>query len=93
MLIFKTKIDKHGNVESYINKPVVDKFASEIDFTKPIVELNPQSKIIGVITEAIELEDCFELTIKIWKNPIKFKIRREFIGENLMSIVIKEKLF
>lgn len=53
-MIFKTIVSKQGDIKSYINKPVWDKREN----------LNDQ-KEIGTIIKAVEIENGFELTIKL----------------------------
>jgi hypothetical protein len=69
---FKTIVPKQGDVKSYINKPVLDKLS--LDLTK-------SSKTIGVITDAKEIEEGYELTVSIHS-----KYRFEWAGNSLNSI-------
>jgi hypothetical protein len=60
MIKLKTVVPKQGKIEDYINKPFLDK----------ILEDSFESNAIGIINDAIEVEDGFELTITIWKQEI-----------------------
>lgn len=59
-MILKTRVRKLGNIESYVGLPVTD-----LPFTYNPVE-NQKVRAIGIINEAVELEDSYELSIKIW---------------------------
>jgi hypothetical protein len=52
----KTIVPKQGDLESYINKPFLDRIDGDIF----------KSKVIGVITDAVEIETGYELTINIF---------------------------
>jgi hypothetical protein len=86
VVIFKTKMRKYGDVKSYINKPVVDRMTGYIDINKGIGEINNESKVIGVVMDAIELDDCFEVTLALWKEKLNF--RRELYEDSLVSMSI-----
>lgn len=53
---FKTIVPKEGDIEKYINKPVLDRRSGD-PFTH---------KTIGVITSAIEVENGYELTVRLF---------------------------
>ena len=79
----KIRVPKEGNMESYINKPVLNR--SSEDTFDVMKNINP--KIIGMIIGAIELEDCYELTLNIWIDRIKFK--KEFsCNKELLSMSV-----
>lgn len=71
-ITFKTIVPKQGDIRSYINKPVLNK--SSLDLTT-------SSKVIGVITDAEEVKEGYELTIAIF-----CKYRYEWVGDNLNAI-------
>jgi|HigsolmetaAR201D_1030396.scaffolds.fasta_scaffold32248_3 hypothetical protein len=75
-MIFKTIVPKYGDLSSYIGKPVLDK----ID---PIY--NCDEKVVGVIKEAVEVENGFELTIELFDKTIKY----EWINNEISSIAIE----
>lgn len=58
MLTLKIIVPKDGELDSYINKPVLDRISYDAF----------DSKVIGVITNAIEVEDGYELTIMLRNN-------------------------
>lgn len=53
---FKTIVPKQGELKSYINAPFMDR-ANDDPFN---------SKIIGVVTKAIEVENGYELTVSLF---------------------------
>jgi hypothetical protein len=53
-MIFITRVNKLGDINSYINKPVIDRTIE-----------NNEENVIGEVVEAIELDNYYELTIKI----------------------------
>lgn len=55
---FKTVIPKEGVLNSYINSPLTIN-----DYSDPFV---PRTKHVGVITEANETEEGYELTVGIF---------------------------
>jgi len=88
MIEFKIKVSKEENINSYINKPVLNRILS-IEESTNVYMFNdmPKEIVIGIISDAIELEDCYELTIKLWKEKIKI-FREFFVGMELASISI-----
>lgn len=73
----KLKVEKIGNLEDYINLPIINRIKSEND-----------SKPIGVIREAEELDNYYLLTAYIWDRLIKtdFEIGYDTIQSMEMSI-------
>jgi len=59
----KTKVSKIGNPEDYLNLPVLDRY-SEFKF---------EEKVIGTVTNVIEANDYYELTITLWLDKINLK--------------------
>lgn len=51
----KTVVQKQGELETYINKPVLDKVSGD-----------SSSKVIGVITKAVEVGNGYQLTISLF---------------------------
>ena len=77
-IILKTVIPKAGDVKSYIDKPFLDR-VSETDPFK--------SKVIGVIRDAVEIEEGYELTIALFaKYNFEFFDNMEF---SAMSIELR----
>lgn len=68
----KTIVPKQGDIKSYINKPVLDKL--NMDEAK-------SSKAIGVVTDAKEVEQGYELTFSIFS-----RYRFEWVGDSLNAI-------
>lgn len=68
---FKTIVPKNGDINSYINKPFLDRISVDDPF---------ESKAIGVISDAIEVEDGYELTINIFS-----KYQFEWFGGGELS--------
>jgi hypothetical protein len=62
MIKTTTIVPKEGELNSYINKPVLEKLNDD-NWEFP--------KQIGVITSAIEVEDGYELTITLWGEQLK----------------------
>ena len=56
MVIIKAIVPKDGDIESYLNKPVLDRVTESDPF---------KTKTIGVITNAVETEQGYELTMEI----------------------------
>jgi len=85
---FKIKVSKEGNINSYVNKPVLNRILS-IEESTNIYMFNdmPKEIVIGIISDAVELDNCYELTIKLWKEKIKI-FREFFVGGELASISI-----
>lgn len=71
MLTLKIIVPKDGELDSYINKPVLDRISYDAF----------DSKAIGVITNAIEVEDGYELTIMLRNN-----IQYEWINGEVSAI-------
>jgi len=88
MIEFKIKVSKEGNIDSYINKPVLNRILS-IEESTNVYMFNdmPKEIIIGIISDAIELEDYYELTIRLWKEKMKF-LRGFFVDGELVNISI-----
>jgi hypothetical protein len=60
MIKLKTIVPKQGKVEDYINKPFLDR-----------LDRDPfKSTAIGIINDAVEVDNGYELTILIWKQEI-----------------------
>jgi hypothetical protein len=74
-MIIRTIVSKYGDVQSYINKPVTDK----LDFYN-----DSSAKVIGVIKDAIETVNGYELEIELFDKVPKF----EWVGGKLSSFVI-----
>lgn len=55
---FRTIVPKQGNIDSYINKPVLDRISIDHPY---------ESIALGVITDAKEVENGYELTISIFR--------------------------
>ena len=88
MIEFKIKVSKEGNINSYINKPVLNRTLSLEESTNVYMFNDmPKEIVIGIISDAIELKDYYELTIKLWKEKIKF-FREFFVDGELASISI-----
>lgn len=87
MLTIKTKVAKRGELSSYINKPVLNKIETGLDFIGD-VNIEHKEVPIGVITNAIELVDCYELTMQIWdKYVIKmFSFQEDNLDSMMLSI-------
>jgi hypothetical protein len=81
------KVDKSGDIDSYLNKPVLDRMTRVLDLSTNSISGNDDSKVIGVISEAVEMENCFELTLTIFDEEKLFP-RREFMGKELISFSI-----
>jgi hypothetical protein len=85
--IIKTKVEKRGELSSYILKPITSRITSGIEL---LGEINFKDKetAIGVITEAIELDDCYELTIHIWDRFIikMFSFQEDQLDSMMFSI-------
>jgi len=64
MLKLKTIVPKQGNIEDYINKPFLDRINGD-----PF-----DSTAIGVISDAIEVENGFELTINMFHKSMEMEI-------------------
>jgi hypothetical protein len=75
MITLKTIVPKQGNIEDYINKPFLDKIDND--------PFHFESKAIGIISDAIEVENGYELTITIWKQDV---ITEWFTDGQLSSI-------
>ena len=76
LMKFKTIVPKQGDIHSYVHKPVINK-----------IEGDPFSmKSIGVISEAIEVSEGYELTI-----DIKGEYAIDVHNEELSSISIDIK--
>jgi hypothetical protein len=67
-MIIKTMIDRQDNIDDkeYINKPVLDRFTSIIDIKNGVITGHDDSKVIGVIIDAVTIDDKVELTIALW---------------------------
>ena len=88
MIEFKIKVSKEGNINSYINKPVLNRTLSLEESTNVYMFNDmPKEIIIGIISDAIELEDYYELTIRLWKEKMKF-LRGFFVDGELVNISI-----
>ena len=60
MIKLKAIVPKEGKIEDYINKPFLDR-----------IENDPfESKAIGMITDAIEVKNGYELTVTLWKQEL-----------------------
>jgi hypothetical protein len=59
----KTIVPKQGDIETYINKPFLNRIDGD-----PF-----NSKAIGIITNAVEVENGYELTIALWKNKLVYE--------------------
>ena len=71
MIALKTVVPKQGHINSYLNAPVLDR-----------VNFNGfDSKAIGVITDVIEKEDGYELTIMLGN-----KMQYEWINDKVSAI-------
>ena len=88
MIEFKIKVSKEGNINSYINKPVLNRTLSLEESTNVYMFNDmPKEIVIGIISDAIELEDYYELTIRLWKEKMKF-LRGFFVDGELVNISI-----
>jgi hypothetical protein len=72
-MIIKTRVKKTGKPEDYINLPMLNKLTGNTDDFVNCVAA-------GAIQNAVELDDCFELTIVIWDKFIKQEV--EYIKDN-----------
>jgi len=71
MIVLKTVVPKQGDINTYLNAPVLDR-----------VNFNAfDSKAIGVITDVIEKEDGYELTIML-----RNKMQYEWINDKVSAI-------
>lgn len=73
MLTLKTIVPKHGDISSYISKPVLDRMTCSTF----------ESKVIGVISHAVEKEDGYELTI-----VLRNKMQYEWINSEVSTIAL-----
>ncbi|MET3505533.1 hypothetical protein [Halalkalibacter oceani] len=71
---FKTIVPKDGELSSYLNKPVLDR----VDLSNTF-----ETKTIGVISDAVEVEEGYELTIQLFS-----KFQYEWIGNELNALSI-----
>lgn len=80
-MIIKTLIDKQDEIsdKDYINKPVLNHFSHDIDFLKNTISGHDDSKVIGVITDALTIEDKVELTITLWAQASQ--LQGEYVKE------------
>lgn len=60
MITFKTIVPKQGEINTYINKPFLDRLDGD-----PF-----ESKAIGVISDAVEVSNGYLLTITLWKQDV-----------------------
>lgn len=67
-MIVKTLIDNYDgiNIKDYVNVPVFDRFTSVLDFENMVITGHDKSKIIGVVTNAKQVANRVELTIKLY---------------------------
>lgn len=70
-LIIKTEVPKEGSLKSYFNAPLITgkekiEKGNEVLFTNEVT--------MGMVIDAVELEDCYELTIAFFS---KYKLARE----------------
>ena len=71
MIVLKTVVPKQGDINTYLNAPVLDR-----------VNFNAfDSKAIGVITGVIEKEDGYELTMML-----RNKMQYEWINDKVSAI-------
>lgn len=61
----KLKVTKQGNVQDYLNKPVLNK-VNELVSINNVGNIQWNSHAIGIIIDATETDEHFELTIEIW---------------------------
>lgn len=76
MLIFKTRIKPYPNEfhrEEYLNKPVLDRFSEGLIYKDGLPEYDKEPKVIGVVTDAVLIEEEVELTITLWKNDFQIE--------------------
>jgi hypothetical protein len=60
MIKIKTIVPKQGDIKDYINKPFLDRLEGNAF----------ESKAIGIISDAVDVEHGYELTITLWKQEI-----------------------
>ena len=65
----KTKVSKVGKTEDYLNMPVIDRYSED----------KSEERVIGVVIEAVEVGNYYELTIVLWLDRIELK-REFFVG-------------
>lgn len=76
--------DKMGTVESYINKPIVIDSSIKFEEVDGRMMMIPESTVIGIISDAKELDDCYQLHCEIYDDYRAF--RRSFMNDELMSM-------
>jgi ubiquitin C-terminal hydrolase len=59
----KTIVPKQGDIKSYVNKPFLNRIDGD-----PF-----NSKAIGIITDAVEVENGYKLTIALWKSELVYE--------------------
>jgi hypothetical protein len=62
-MIIKVKVNKNGSLRDYINLPVLDKTVKGFGFS---ADINDNSKAIGIVTDAEEVDGQYELTATVW---------------------------
>lgn len=76
--MIKTRVDKIGKLDSYFNLPVTNRLVFN--------SLDATVEIIGIVTDVMELDDKYELTIAVWDKFVTQKIECEDNQPSAISI-------
>jgi hypothetical protein len=61
-VIFKVRVKKVGSVDNYVGLPILDRVYNDDDFIQ-----GTMPKVVGVVTNAVEVEDRYELWVALRK--------------------------
>ena len=77
-MVIKIRTDKIGKSHSYLNLPVTNRLV----FDSPDIS----TQIIGIVTDVVELDDKYELTIAVWDKFISQQIEFQDNQPSAISI-------